>query len=1608
MICRVSFVAALLAASACRLSATQIYTWTGTTSGDTNVATNWSPSQPVTGTANNSLTFGSSTFGTAALTNITLSASFETSGITFTSAAPNYVFGASNGAALGIGSSGITLSSTAGNNIVSSSSLPLQLLANQMWNTGNASGNLSVAGNVSGAFALTIAGGGGVTLSGTNTYSGGTTVNNATNLLFMNSAALPATGNVTVTGGSYVGVGAVGMFGTLLGKIANKNSSSAFNGSVGFDTATTATNPTTFSDAIDLSLFNGNSNFDGIGSSSRAILSGTITTASGQDYKFGGGDGVLYITSGLAASGSAGINVSSSTTASREDEHLTVYLQGTDAFTGNVSVTASSLIFDSTNALASGSTPKFTLGDDGYVGYTENSTFGSFAAFLTKVKAASFSFSNDSILGIDSHNTASPRPSVSDTIDLHLLTPIFLGTATNVTLTGTITAPSGGALFLTGVAGGYLRIDSALTAANVSSGVTVGFTESEATDTTFHGYVDLRGASTYSGNTSLQSGYLLVGASSTPVSGTITSGPLGTGTLLVPSGADKPALAASVDGVSIANNLSLAAGLQIGIPATTTATDLAFPLQSLRGNSLTLTGVISGTGAAIDYEGSGTLTLTGANTYTGGTTINAGTLQIGNGGASGSITGNVTDNGSLAFDVSNPLTLTGVISGNGTVTQLGTGALTLSGANTYTGLTSIKAGGLLVSTVANGGSASPLGASANAAANLVIDGGFLRYTGTGGSTDRLFTVGANGSALDAQGSGAINFTNTGAIGFTGTNTAHTFTLTGTSTASNTLTPVLADQGTGITSLAKTGAGTWVLAGANTYTGATTIGGGTLKLGVANALSNATDVNLSLGGATLDLNGFADTVGSIAGVSNTTIVTTGGLATADNSSTTFSGNLTGVGSFSKGGTGTLTLSGVNTYSGATVIFGGTLQLGIGGALASSTDVSLPNSGATLDVHGATTTVGSVAGVSGTTISLGTGALTTADNSSTAFAGAITGGGSFTKGGTGTLTLSGANTYTGATVISGGTLQLGAGGTLASSSDVSLPNSGATFDVNGATTTVNSIAGVSGSTISLGSGSLTSAGTGSTAFAGTLTGTGTLTKNGTGTLTLSGANTYTGATNINSGTLLFGASNVLSASTALTIASGATVDLGWAHSATIASLAGAGTLDLKGGPFTVSGATNTAFSGTIIDSGGYGAFVKQGTGTLTLSGANTFNGVTTITAGALNLQSNTALGTSTSGNTIASGAALQLQNNISVTEASFGISGSGIGSTGAIRNISGNNTLNSAIALNASTTLGADAGTLAITGDINLGSSQTLTTTGAGTINLSGALNGSSGVTQAGTGTLILSGSTANSYTGTTTVNSGTLQLNKTAGTNAIGGGALTVGDGIGAANTATVALLASNQIADHAGLVTINSDGRLNLNNQSESINTLAGTGSIAFGTTGYLGVGVNSGSSTFGGSLTGTGVLEKLGSGTLTFNSSFNFSGELRLSSGTVVLAGITATVGVLHITGNTILDFGNSSASVLNATTLLLDSGASLTITNWVNGTDFFYAQNFTGALPDTHGTTPMNQITFTGSSNNDTAWQSFDHQVTPAPEPSTYGALFIGLSLGLVAWRRRRSLSA
>ncbi|WP_147306461.1 autotransporter outer membrane beta-barrel domain-containing protein [Methylovirgula sp. 4M-Z18] len=131
------------------------------------------------------------------------------------------------------------------------------------------------------------------------------------------------------------------------------------------------------------------------------------------------------------------------------------------------------------------------------------------------------------------------------------------------------------------------------------------------------------------------------------------------------------------------------------------------------GYTVTATSPFSGVGA-LTSEGTGTLITTAANTYSGGTIIEAGTLQLGNGGTTGSILGNVTDNGTLAFDRSNLYTFTGVISGTGKLTQIGSGTTVLTAVSTYTGTTTVAAGTLALSATGalTGGGATSVAAGA--------------------------------------------------------------------------------------------------------------------------------------------------------------------------------------------------------------------------------------------------------------------------------------------------------------------------------------------------------------------------------------------------------------------------------------------------------------------------------------------------------------------------------------------------------------------------------------------------------------------------------------------------------------------------------------------------------------------------------------------------------------------------------------------------------------------------------------------------------------------------------------------------------------------------------
>jgi autotransporter-associated beta strand protein len=178
----------------------------------------------------------------------------------------------------------------------------------------------------------------------------------------------------------------------------------------------------------------------------------------------------------------------------------------------------------------------------------------------------------------------------------------------------------------------------------------------------------------------------------------------------------------------------------------------------------------------------------------------------------------------------------------------------------------------------------------------VLDSGALQYTGGTTSTDRNFTLTQNGGTLDASGTGAVTFSNPSGIVLTGTG-ARTLTLTGSNTDNNTLDLSIGDTqsvavldeplsfsavggGSGPTALLKDGAGTWVLGGVNTYSGGTTISNGTLVLGAAGALPNATAV---LNNGTLTVN-----------ANNTASVITGTGATNISAATTLTMNATPVG------------------------------------------------------------------------------------------------------------------------------------------------------------------------------------------------------------------------------------------------------------------------------------------------------------------------------------------------------------------------------------------------------------------------------------------------------------------------------------------------------------------------------------------------------------------------------------------------------------------------------------------------------------------------------------------------------------------------------------------
>ncbi len=290
--------------------------------------------------------------------------------------------------------------------------------------------------------------------------------------------------------------------------------------------------------------------------------------------------------------------------------------------------------------------------------------------------------------------------------------------------------------------------------------------------------------------------------------------------------------------------------------------------------------------------------------------------------------------------------------------------------------------------------------------------------------------------------------------------------------------------------------------------------------------------------------------------------------------------------------------------------------------SSGEVSLSTASAVLNISGAQSdqTIGALSSVAGTQILLGSRNLTLGDASSTTFNGSITGAGRIIKQGSGTTTLGGANSFTGGVDIAAGTLALSDSGTLAPTTAMSL-NNGSTFDISAAssTQTIGSLVGGTGTNVLLGGNILTFGSTASTAFAGSISGTGAIVKQGSGVMTLSGANSFTGGVMVAGGTLALTHSGALMSRNDVSLtAANATFDIsGLSSGQTIGALSGvAGTKVLLGAnSLTFGTAANTVFAGQFD---GAGDIIKQGAGTMTLSGdSSAFTGDTRVTNGALKI-------------------------------------------------------------------------------------------------------------------------------------------------------------------------------------------------------------------------------------------------------------------------------------------------------------------------------------------------------------------------------------------------------
>lgn len=907
-------------------------------------------------------------------------------------------------------------------------------------------------------------------------------------------------------------------------------------------------------------------------------------------------------------------------------------------------------------------------------------------------------------------------------------------------------------------------------------------------------FVPYRNHSTYSGDTTVLSGGTLTFTYAYPAGG------YGCGNLIVNSGGS-----VSLFRTSTINGLSGSGSVSVG-------TTWSLGNNNAAGN---FSGALTGGGTLTTKTGSGIQIFGGANTYTGPTTLQGGgtlqldyatqnnsklpdagvltfntsaldlaggshtevlgstTLATGSGSrvtrSSGSsvlrmnaITrsaGSAIDFGADSIADTDTLNVNGILGGWATVngqdwainsTGAGDGAITAlasySGALPATGGSAAdndtQAGSLTLSgpvaantvKISNTGNSDSLALGAN---NLTITsssatslGGILYV----GGNDNLYTISGSGRIVSSAANQELLFNvNTGTL---------------------TVSAVIGAAGSS-GAMTKTGPGTLVLGTANAYTGTTSVNGGTLAYGANDAISSGA---VTINGGTLNLSSYNDTVGAVTltagSIAGSGTLTGTSYTMNSDANTSVSAVLAGgAATLTKSGSGVLTLSGANTYGGLTTISGGVLRYGCDNALGAG---AVTINGGAEGAQGAFLELGSYSDSVGVvTLTYGditgTGTLTGTSfaingNGSNPFGRNISpehrvtvvlagAGATLTKSNGSIAALTGANTYSGETTIAGGVLRANDG--------VGLPAA--------------SLLTISGATLGTGFYALLETGADLARTGGSAAGNLRITA-GTSGFSARGGPVQVAFGTLGSPTALTWGTAPFQPATLVLNGVSATDTLDFKNP-----------VDLNAAVRTVIVDANVAtMSGVLSGTGASGltkscsTYVSSGWGTLVLTGANTYAGATTVSAGVLSVRHNTALGTTAAGTTVSSGAALELEGGVTVGTETLSLNGAGINTMGALRSISGANEWQGLLTLAGAARINTDSGSLNLSHASTItGATFGLSVGGAGNTAINSIIGTTTGtLTKDGAGTLTLTG--ASTFTGATAVNGGTLVLGGASG------------------------------------------------------------------------------------------------------------------------------------------------------------------------------------------------------------------------------------------------------